>query len=215
MGHGASSAGFARAPQRQFFAPRPAMTMHPFVSQRSSGITFGHVNHGSVFFTTGFAQRFDHFHHRRFFVYTAPYYYPAYYPTYYGDYGYPYYSYASQTTDPSADASYYTALSSQMNQLSSEIQQLRDDNDSLRSRLEQQRRPAPPSPVESKSMNEPATVLIYRDGHRSEVQSYAMVGPTLWLLSSTRATKIPLSDLDLDQTIKANEDRGVSFVVPK
>ena len=216
MGLGAPPAGFSRAPQRQFFASRPAIAMHPSVSQRRSVVTLGHVNHGPVFFTPGLGHRFDHFHHRRFFVYTAPYsYYPAYYPTYYGDYGYPYYSYASQTSDSSADASYYTALSSQMNLLSSEIQQLRDDNDSLRSRLEQQRRPAPPSPVEAKSTNEPATVLVYRDGHRSEVQSYAMVGPTLWLLSSTRATKIPLSDLDLDQTIKANEDRGVSFVLPK
>ena len=215
MSRGAPPAGFARAPQRQFFAPRPAMAMHPFVSQRRSVVTFGHINHGRVFITPGFAHRFDHFHHRRFFVYTAPYsYYPAYYPTYYGDYGYPYYSYASPTNDSSADSSYYT-LSSQMNQLSSEIQQLRDDNDFLRSNLEQQRRPAPPSAADTKSANEPATVLVYRDGHRSEVQSYAVVGPTVWLLSSTRATKILLSDLDLDQTVQANEDRGVSFLLPK
>ena len=217
MGRSAAPMGFARAPQRQFFAPRPAMGMRPaFGPQRRSVVTFGHINHGPVFFTPGFGHRFDHFHHRRFFVYTAPYYYyPAYYPSYYGNYGYPYYSYASQATDPSADTSYYTALSSQMSQLSSEIQQLRDDNDSLRSSLEQQRRPEPPRPVETKSANEPATVLVYRDGHRAEVQSYAIVGPTLWLLSSTRATKILLADLDLDQTVKVNEDRGVSFLIPK
>jgi hypothetical protein len=58
-------------------------------------------------------------------------------------------------------------------------------------------------------------VLVFRDGHRSEVQSYAIVGSTLWLLSSARATKLPLANLDIDQTVKVNEDRGVSFVAPK
>src|SRR5437899_1708084 len=84
------------------------------------------------------------------------------------------------------------------------------------SALEEQRRPsAPASSAASKSTNEPATVIVFRDGHRSEVQSYAIVGSTLWLLSNTRATKVPLADLDLDQTVKANEDRGLNFLVPK
>ena len=190
------------------------MARPAFVPQRRSVVTFGHVNHGRVFFTPGFSHRFDHFHNRRF-VFVTPYYYGGYYPPYYGDYGYPYYSSFGtssydQTNNGSAD------LSNQMSQLSSELQQLRYENDSLRSSLEEQRRPAPPPlSTTSKPVDEPATVIVYRDGRRAEVQSYAIVGSTLWLLSSTRAAKVPLSDVDLDKTTKANADRGVEFLTPK
>ena len=215
IGRSVQPGGFARVPQRQFFAPRPAMGMRPtFVPQRRPVVTFSHINHGHFFVTPAFGHRFNHFHNRRFFVYTAPYYYyPAYWP-YYGDYGYPYYS--SSSYDSQTDTSYYSNLSGQMSQLSSEVQQLRYENDSLRSSLEEQRRPAPaPTATIAKPPDEPATVIVYRDGHRSEVQSYAIVGPTLWLLSSTRSTKVLLADVDLDATVRANEDRGVNFLLPK
>lgn len=215
MGRGAPPMGFARAPQRQFFATRPAMVTRPgFVPQRRSVVTFGHVNHGHVFVNQGF-HRFDHFHHRQFFVSTWPYYYYPYLP-YYGDYGYPYYSSGSDSYNAPTDTSYYSDLSNQMSQLSSEVQQLRYENDSFRSSLEEQRRPAPSSAsTTTEAANEPATVIVYRDGRRAEVQSYAIVGSTLWLLSSARATRVAISDVDLDQTVKINEDRGVSFLVPK
>jgi len=222
MGRNASSMGFARAPQRQFFASRPAMMPRPrsaFVPQRRNVDTFGHINGGPFFRTRGFDGRFNdgfhHFHHRRSFVFVVPYY-GAYGSSYYGDYGYPYYAGGSYSSDPAANAGYYADLSNQMSQLDSEVQQLRNENDSLQSALEEQRRPAAPaSSAATKSTNEPATVIVFRDGHRSEVQSYAIVGSTLWLLSNTRATKVPLADLDLDQTVKANEDRGLNFLVPK
>jgi len=232
MGRGAPPMGFARAPQRQFFAPRPAMMARPqpaFAPQRRSVVTFGHINRGPFFRSRGFDGRFfdgrfndgfHRFHHRRSFVFAVPYYgaygYGAYGSPYYADYGYPYYSSNSYANDPAASTSYYADLSSQVNQLDSEMQQLRSENDSLRSTLEEQRRPlAPPSSVASKATNEPATVIVYRDGHRSEIQNYAVVGSTLWLLSGTRATKVPLADVDLDQTVKANEDRGLNFPVPR
>ncbi|HWY68946.1 MAG TPA: hypothetical protein VNX88_09790 [Terriglobales bacterium] len=236
MGRSAPPMGFARAPQRQFFAPRPAIMARPqpaFAPQRRSVVTFGHVNRGPFFrsrgfdgrffdgrFHDGFHDGFHHFHHRSSFVFAVPYYgaygYGAYGSPYYGDYGYPYYSSNSYANDPAASTSYYADLSSQVNQLDSEMQQLRSENDSLRSTLEEQRRPpAPPSSVASQPTNEPATVIVYRDGRRSEVQSYAIVGSTLWLLSNTRATKVLLADVDLDQTVKANEDRGLNFLVPK
>jgi len=61
----------------------------------------------------------------------------------------------------------------------------------------------------------PATVLVFRDQHRQEVQNYAIVGQTLWAFGPSRTQKIPLADLDLQATVKANDDRGVDFRVPE
>jgi hypothetical protein len=68
----------------------------------------------------------------------------------------------------------------------------------------------PPVPVAS----QPATVLIFKDGHKSEVQNYAIVGGTLFDFSDGRSHKILLADLDLPATLKANDDRGVDFQLP-
>jgi hypothetical protein len=57
-------------------------------------------------------------------------------------------------------------------------------------------------------------VLVYRDGHEQEVMNYAIVGPTLYDLGTFVAHKIPLAELNLKATIKANDDRGVEFSVP-
>lgn len=58
------------------------------------------------------------------------------------------------------------------------------------------------------------TTLIFRDQHKEEIQNYAIVGNTLFSFSAERTQKIPLSDLDIPATTKANEDRGVNFKVP-
>jgi hypothetical protein len=60
----------------------------------------------------------------------------------------------------------------------------------------------------------PPTVLVFRDQHKQEVQNYAIVGQTLWNFSAQRTEKIPLSNLDLPATTKANDDRGVDFRLP-
>ena len=60
----------------------------------------------------------------------------------------------------------------------------------------------------------PATVLVFRDQHKQEVQNYAIVGQTLWTFAPQRTQKIPLTDLDLPATVKANDERGVEFRVP-
>jgi hypothetical protein len=62
---------------------------------------------------------------------------------------------------------------------------------------------------------QPDTVLIFKDGHRSEVVNYAIVGDTLFQFVDGRARKILLSDLDLPATLKINEDQGVDFTVPQ
>jgi hypothetical protein len=60
----------------------------------------------------------------------------------------------------------------------------------------------------------PSTVLVFRDQHKEEVQNYAIVGSTLWNFAPQHTQKIPLTDLDLTATTKANEDRGVTFRMP-
>ena len=59
----------------------------------------------------------------------------------------------------------------------------------------------------------PATVLVFRDQRTQEIHNYAIVGTTLWAFGQ-RTQKIPLSDLDVAATAKANEERGVDFHVP-
>jgi len=71
---------------------------------------------------------------------------------------------------------------------------------------------APPAPAAEATPNEP-TVLVFRDGHKQEVSNYAIMGQTVWVFDK-RTQKIALADLDLPATIKANDDRGMSFAVP-
>ena len=72
------------------------------------------------------------------------------------------------------------------------------------------------SPDHASESNEPgqATVLVFRDQRKREVQNYAIVGQTLWIFSPRRTEKIPLAEIDLAASAKANEDRGVEFRVP-
>lgn len=110
-----------------------------------------------------------------------------------------------------------TLLASQMNALSIQEQNLREREDWLREREEQdayaRRQPAR---EEEHAAPSPATVLVFRDQHRQEVTNYAISGGTLWVLNDHLATKkIPINELDLAATTKANDERGVEFEVPK
>lgn len=61
---------------------------------------------------------------------------------------------------------------------------------------------------------QPSTVLVFKDGHQSDVLNYAIVGDTLFDFAAGRTHKILLADLDLKATQKANDDRGVDFQIP-
>jgi hypothetical protein len=61
----------------------------------------------------------------------------------------------------------------------------------------------------------PSTVLVFRDQRKEEIQNYAVVGTTLWNFAPQHTEKIPLSDLDLVATKKANDDRGITFDIPQ
>jgi len=73
---------------------------------------------------------------------------------------------------------------------------------------------APPRP-EAPVANQPATILIFRDGHKQEVGNYAIVGNSLFDLTPGRRQKIALEDLDLPATQKANDDLGIDFKLPE
>ena len=101
-------------------------------------------------------------------------------------------------------------LANEMNAQSLEEQRMRDqgDQDAYAGSA-----PAPPR-EEERTEVAPATVLVFRDQHKQEVQNYAIVGQTLWNFAPQHTQKIPLSDLDLPATAKANDERGVDFHVP-
>jgi hypothetical protein len=75
-------------------------------------------------------------------------------------------------------------------------------------------RSAPAPARESDPQAVPATVLVFQDQHKQEIQNYAIVGQTLWNFAPQHTQKIALSDLDLPATIQANDERGVDFRVP-
>ncbi len=60
----------------------------------------------------------------------------------------------------------------------------------------------------------PATVFIFKDGHRLETQNYAIQGQTLFDFSNNHLNKIKLADLDLDATRKANDNLGINVKFP-
>jgi hypothetical protein len=109
------------------------------------------------------------------------------------------------------DQQYQTGLANEMNAQSLEEQRMRQQGDQ-----DLYARSAPPPPREHAELNEaaPATVLVFRDQHKQEIHNYAIVGQTLWNFSPQHTQKIPLSDLDLPTTTKANDERGVDFRVP-
>jgi hypothetical protein len=71
-------------------------------------------------------------------------------------------------------------------------------------------RPAKPLPDDQPG---DPTVLVFRDGKRQEVNSYAIMGDALYVFDQGRK-KIALAELDIPATTKANDERGVEFRLP-
>jgi hypothetical protein len=140
-----------------------------------------------------------------------------------GYYGYPYFD------DSSAYDSSDYAAQQQQQQTTAPPQQVivvRDDSEKAsdsdprygdhytdsREDARNQPPPAPQPSAQEKPQNVPMTTLVYRDGRKSEVSSYAIVGGNLIdLTKSPVLKKIPLASLDLDATQRQNEDNGVDF----
>ena len=75
-------------------------------------------------------------------------------------------------------------------------------------------RNAQPANEDQQTTASSPTLLIFRDRHQKEVTNYAIVGQNLLDLTPQHHEKIPLANLDLPATTKANDDRGVTFRVP-
>ena len=119
------------------------------------------------------------------------------------------------------------ARADQMNQQSLEEQRMQEDEQRLW-RQEQAdgdqdayapRQYAPSSPSSGAgapaAASSPATVLVFRDQRKEEIQNYAVVGTMLWNFAPQHTEKIPLADLDLVATKKANDERGITFEIPQ
>jgi hypothetical protein len=70
------------------------------------------------------------------------------------------------------------------------------------------------APAEAVPEQSTPTVLVFKDGHRLEVENYAIVGSTLYDLTEGHRRKVALDDLDLTATAKQNDDRGIDFHLP-
>jgi hypothetical protein len=159
-------------------------------------------------FGGGFNRPF--FHHPRL-VTRGPYFgYGGYYRHPY--YGYPYYDdYGYYPSDNDVDNGGYAPVQEDQQQQQAEINRLEDEVE----RLRQARSSAPRSQAPAKTDLHSLTELVFQDTHTQEVQNYAIVGQTFWIFDSRQAKKIPLSELDVPATIKANDARGVDFQVPR
>jgi hypothetical protein len=133
------------------------------------------------------------------------------YPWAYADLGWYDNGYASYNPDEQYYPSDYASVSYFQNratQQQMEIDRLEDEVAHLREERGVQRQP------QTEPKFQP-TELIFRDKRTEEIQNYAIVGQTLWVLNAERARKIPLADLDIAATQKANEDRGIEFEIPR
>ena len=138
-------------------------------------------------------------------------------------YGYPYYGYYDPFLDSwwwdsgsSFDQDYaqQEQMAEQMNEENLEEQQMlnQQDQDAYARRAPRARDPQPSR--EETAKNDPATVLVFRNGQQREIQNYAIVDGMLWNFMATRTERIPLAVLDIPATVRANDERGVDFHLP-
>jgi hypothetical protein len=184
----------------------------------SRGPAFAGVQRGGVHFVMGGfghpgSSPFFFHHHHHFFrswPYAGYYGYPYYsYPWWYGDNSYSSDSY--QNYPPADYSSAYVESSreqAEIDRLENEVERLREERDARDSRA------TTASPARSRSELQP-TLLVFRDKRTEEVQNYAIVGQTFWVFSEERTRKIPLAELDIPATKKANDERGVEFQLPE
>ena len=202
MGLGPRVPAVASASRRFGVSPRPFGRRTLFITQVPfrQGLRF-HIFFGSPCFTDPF---FDPFFCRQFFsrnqfLFAKPLFLPC--PLYTAA---PYSQVAEQT--PTAVTGPDSNLVQEVHHLTNKVQLLLEEE-----ALGEQRRQTALQPRPSVESKKPTTILVFRDGHRSEVRNYAIVGQTLWVFSERRARRIPVSDLDVEATRKVNADRDVEF----
>jgi hypothetical protein len=130
-------------------------------------------------------------------------------------------AYAEDADDDSPDSDYVGAPDVRKSERSPDSSAKRRASRDLAPMADASAKPAPgesdepaPAAAEDPVTAQPSTVLVFKDGHQSDVLNYAIVGDTLFDLGAGRTRKILLADLDLPATHKANDERGVDFQIP-
>jgi hypothetical protein len=98
-------------------------------------------------------------------------------------------------------------LANQVERLTREVERLRQDQ------ADAALRQSTPPPRTAEPPPAPIT-LVFRDGRRLSIQSYAIVRQTLWIVDERMSTRIDLNDLDLPATQQANLGRVLLLPVP-
>ena len=189
---------------------------HSFAGPSFAGHSFaGHSSsfHGGSFARSGVRIRTGTAYRRHFYG-------RGFYPSFYYPYGYyPYLGYGwdwdndaydDQPTDSYAESYAQPPYSEPSyrddNEVRQDLENLSGKIDHLQADVEARNHPI--------ADEQPATALVFRDQHVEEVRNYAISGGMLWVLNAQAGKKIPLTQLDLDATVKMNDDRGVDFQVP-
>ncbi|HWC18828.1 MAG TPA: hypothetical protein VG498_17595 [Terriglobales bacterium] len=165
--------------------------------------------HGSFNFGN---WRGDGFHHHHFTpVLATPYYAYPYYPLFYD------YSAYYQQPEPAPAPQPQVIIIKDETSHSDDSSRYGEHSFNERGHEPAHEEAAPPKPASAPELEDPGpmTTLVYRDGHKSEIRNYAIVGPNL--LDLTKAPvikKIPLDSLDLEATRRENEENGVDFHLP-
>jgi len=204
-GGGHVSGGMRSAPAGRGFSRGPAMSHRGFSHQsfHNNGFHNNHVHVHTHIHTFGLRNCIG-FGCRGYG-----------YPWGYGGYYNPYWWSDSGSYDDSYERD--RAVANDMNAQSLDEQRMRrqeeadGDQDSYANLAPRSR----PAQSDSGAAIAPPTVLVFRDQHKQEIRNYAIVGQTLWNFSPQRTEKIPISNLDLTATTKANDERGLSFRVPE
>ena len=160
-------------------------------------VFFGNSCFTGRFFDPFFCQQFFF---RNRFLFAQPVFLP--YPVYTA----PYYQVAES---PVATADRKSDLAREIDRLRDEVERMREEQLSR-----EQARQAALQPRPSVEDKPAPTILVFRDGRRSEVHNFALVGQTLWVFTEQRARKMPVSDLDVESTKEVNAGRGVDFRLP-
>jgi hypothetical protein len=103
--------------------------------------------------------------------------------------------------------------------LSEQVKQLSAQLNDLQNQLSQRSPSASGSVPEDtqQSTPEPPLTVVLHNGQTLQIQNYAVMGDTLWDLSSEPSHRIPVSSIDIPASTKASEASGAEFpqLVPK
>ena len=120
-------------------------------------------------------------------------------------------SYVEQSYAAPSPSASETELSHQLERLTREVERLRQEQADAAVR---QQPPAPPPAARAPEPPATPIMLVFRDGRRMNIKSYAIVRDTLWVVDDRVSTKVDLSELDLVATQQANAGRVMLLPVP-